>query len=482
MRNSKLILILKKLSVREQSRFLKYIQSPFFNKHQDVLRLYEYIALFAPDYEDEKLEKEFVIQAISNNGIKMEDKHFYNVTSYLLELVCDFIAWLEQEKEPLKQKIAVVKGLSKRNLDFQLPATIRQHQLLQEQYPQKDANLDFEKYLFFNELDMEFLKKNNRVFDENLQLKNQHLDLFYLSSKLKIACDMASRNIVIQANYNCTMLEPLLHYLETKDGQEYLNAPTILVYYKVLKMLIKSEEQYYFDLKNGLEKMVQDFSREEAKLIYDYAENYCIRKINSGQSQYYKEFLDLYKAQLQSEILLKEGYLEERDYKNIVTVGLRLKDYEWTEQFIYQNKNKLKETGRENAFIYNLAAFYYATGQYTKALRSLHTVEFTDVTYHLGAKDIQLKSYYELEESDAFNALINAFKIYVKRNKELSPYRKEVYINYLKIAKKIENLREKKSYLSKEKFQKERSVLVEDLQQTKSIANYDWVETVLGNL
>lgn len=481
MKKSKLVLILKELSVREQSRLLKYIQSSFFNKHQDVLRLYEYLVQFAPDYEDDRLEKSLVVERISTGISKMEDKHFYNVTSYLLELVCDFIGLLEQEKEPLQQKIAVVKGLRKRNLSFQLPASIRQHQLLQEQYPYKDAEINFEKYLFYNELDTLFLKQNTRVFDENLQLKNEHLDLFYLSSKLKIACDMASRNIVIQANYRCSMIEPLLNYLEGEEGQEYLKTPTVLVYYKVLKMLTKAEEQYYFELKADLEKSVQDFPREEAKLIYDYAENYCIRKINSGQSHYYREFLDLYKAQLSTEILLKEGYLDERDYKNIVTVGLRLKDYEWTEGFIHQNKNKIKETVRENAFVYNLAAFYYATGQYTKALRSLHSVEFTDVTYHLGAKDIQLKSYYELGESDAFNALINAFKIYVKRNKELSPYRKEVYFNYLKIAKKIENLREQKAYLSKEKYKKEYAALEKEIQETRNVANSDWIEAAFYN-
>ena len=43
-------------------------------------------------------------------------------------------------------------------------------------------------------------------------------------------------------------------------------------------------------------------------------------------------------------------------------------------------------------------------------LQQLQDVEFTDTSYHLGAKIIQLKSYFELEETEAFYSLIKAFR------------------------------------------------------------------------
>lgn len=471
---SKLIQIFKQLDVRELNRLEKYIQSPFFNKHQDVLRLLEYLVDFAPDFEHPQLQKKAVIKAL-----ELEDntKHFYHITSYLLELVCDFLAYLEQEKNKLQRKSYTIKALRKRGLKKQIPASIRQFKTLKKSSLISESQLYLEQYTFFDELDALFLEQSSSVLDENVQLKSNHLDLFYLSSKLKIACDMLSRSSIIKADYTCHLMPELMHYLE-QHLEQYNAYPIISLYYKVHQMLTEKEATYYYTLKNALLQEAPQLTTEEAKSMYDYAENYCIRKINSGQANYYQEFLDLYKVQLAQGTLLKEGYLSEQDYKNIVTAGVRTKDYDWTEAFIHNNKRALKASVRENAFIYNLAAFYYATKQYTKALRALNNVDFTELTYHLGAKDIQLKIYYDLGESEAFSSLVQAFRIYVKRNKQLSEYRKEVYFNYLKIAKKIEALKEKKAYISLDKFQKEKTALNHEIQSIQNIANSDWIEAI----
>lgn len=473
---SKLIQIFKQLTVRELNRLEKYIQSPFFNKHQDVLSLFEYLVHFAPDFEHAQLQKKAVIKAMK---LEQNTKHFYHITSYLLELSCNFLAYLEQEKNSLQRKSYTLKALRKRGLKKQLPASIRQFKILEKNSLVSENQLYLEQYVFFDELDALFLEQSSSVLDENVQLKSNHLDLFYLSSKLKIACDMLSRNIIIKADYDCHLMPELMQYLEQNLAQ-YSAYPIISLYYKVHQMLTEKEESYYYTLKNALLQEAPKLTTEEAKSMYDYAENYCIRKINSGQSSYYQEFLDLYKVQLELGTLLKDGYLSEQDYKNMVTAGLRTKDYDWTETFIHQNKRALKVAVRENAFIYNLAAFYYATKQYSKALRALNDVDFTELTYHLGAKDIQLKIYYELGESEAFSSLVQAFRIYVKRNKQLSEYRKEVYFNYLKIAKKIEALKEKKPYISLEKFQKEKTALEQEIQSIRNIANSDWISVVFG--
>lgn len=478
MEKSKLIQLLKHLSPREHTRFRKYVQSPFFNKHKDVLILYDYIIAFAPTFEHPRLKKEIIVQELSSLN---DSKHFYNVTSYLLELLCDFIAYLEQEKNKLQHKLYTIKGLNRRGISKQLPASIRQYKLLSKQYPYQDNQHYQEQYNFFDELDSLFLEQGSAVQDENLQLKSNYLDLFYLSTKLQIACDMVSRNNVIKANYNCHLIEELLAYLE-QNLDDYWSSSSIKVYYQILKMLIEKDEVHYFNLKTCLKNDLADISTKEAKLMYDYAENYCIRKINSGYSNYYQEFLDLYKAQLEMGTLMKDGYLNERDYKNIITAGIRTKDYIWTETFIHNNKKLLKKEVRQNAFVYNLGAFYYATQQYSEALSALNTVEFTDATYHLGAKDIQLKIYYDLNESEAFFSLIKAFRIYVKRNKQLSEYRKEVYLNYLKIAKKMASLKEKSPYVSKERFKQEFENLTHEIKNTKAIANSDWIQMVLQQL
>ncbi len=478
MKNSKLIKILKKLSAREQNRLHKYVQSPFFNKHEDVLQLYDVLMGFAPEFEAEALKKERIQQAL---GIK-DVTRLNHISSYLLNLTIDFLGQLEQEKDTVEQQRYKVKALRKRNMKVALSTAIKQYERLQSRYPYQDTSYYQQQYYFYQEKDALFLLESSRRYDINLQLKSDALDLYYMVTQLQLACDMASRNIIVEADYISKLGVEIELYLQ--KNITYLDQhPAVAIYYTILQMLTKtaSAASSYRKLKALLIQHIELFSITELQHMFDYAQNYCIQQINKGVFDYYEEFLSLYKIQLSSNTLLKDGFLEEWDFKNIVTAGVRMKDFEWTEQFIRSNKDQLKPELQENAYRYNLAVYYYATSQYKEALQLLYQVEFTDSTYHLGAKNIQLKSYYELGESDAFGALVDAFRIYVKRNKALSTYRKEVYFNFLRIAKKMENLKQKKAYIDPQKFEKEKELLAVYIKENIA-ANSDWIATAFGVL
>ena len=159
--------------------------------------------------------------------------------------------------------------------------------------------------------------------------------------------------------------------------------------------MLKNPEDasHYFALKVNLEQNLNRFPIKELLEIYSYLLNYCIRSINKGQLEFYQETLDLYQILLKEKIIFKNNYLIQWHYKNIITVGVRLKAFEWTENFIHQYKKYLPPHERENAYAYNLAVFYYSTQQYKAALQLIYDVKFVDVTYYVGVKTIQLKSY-----------------------------------------------------------------------------------------
>ena len=165
-----------------------------------------------------------------------------------------------------------------------------------------------------------------------------------------------------------------------------------------------------------------------------------------------------------------------------MTSGIRIKDFKWTEAFIHQNKNKLKPEVRENAFNYNLSVYYYATKQYTKALRLLMTISITDISYGVGAKTIQLQSYYELEEFEPLINLLDTFRLYVMRHKTQSDYRKKANLNMLRIVKKVAKLREKSTFISQNQYNKELVKLKSIFSETTPLSNSDWIREVIEQL
>ena len=474
MKNTKLIHLLKILSSRERFRFGEYVHSPFFNKNKKVAQLCELLQQYAPGYFNDALEKQNVYPIIFGDDTYNELK-LNNVISDLLQLLYDFLSQAHFSKQKILQKEFLLKELLEKNTSFHFEKAVRRYRQLQKQNPHRSFDFFEKEKKLYDELDQYTQTKIKRQYDENLQLVNDNLDLSFFINKFRVACDMISRNIVINANYQCHFLEEIL--TQFHQAKHLQKEPALKVYHKTLLMLQgEGEEKFYFELKKMLDQHFLVFPKSEIFTLYNYALNFSIQKINSGKDEFYQEILELYKVLLDKEIILHNNTLSQWTYKNIVTTAIRLKEFEWTEKFINEYKTILPYDEQDNAYAYNLAVWYHAQNDFRNALFQLQGVEFTDTNYHLGAKIIQLKSYYELDEEEAFYALLEAFKKYILRSKDLSDYRKRANANFLKIAKKVFQIkvRRGRDFLRKKENVE---VLLEELEP---IANKGWLEKCMG--
>jgi len=475
MQHSTLIQILRQLETRERSRFEELVFSPFFNKNEKVRRLCTYVLRFAPDFDHSSLEKPEVYKHVFESE-EVEELRLNNVISDLLQLLYDFLAFQQYEQREQWQKHFLLEELLEREIYRPVKRAVRRYEQLQAQTPFRNYDFFQQEYARFEIRDRLHLTKGKRSFDANLQQKSDTLDLYYFCNKLRIACDMLSRNTVVNAGYECHFLEDILQKYED-NHLNFQHEPALTVYYKTLQMLRESgDSSHFFDVKRLLQAHFELFPQAELRILYSYALNHCVKKINFGESRYYREILDLYKILLEQRIIFKNNSLTQWTFTNIVTAGLRLQEYDWTSQFIHEYAEMLPEEERHNAVTYNLAALYYDQGQYDRALQQLQDVEFTHAFYHIAAKIVQLKIYYELEETEAFLALAEATRKYLKRNRDLSDYQVQSNSNFLKLTQKLYQLHLKDGYISASDFQKHWQALAKSIKTTEPIANKDWVE------
>lgn len=481
MQKTRLINILKELNIREMTRFNELVFSDFFNKNKKVRKLCDHIMQFRPHFDHPSLAKKMVFsllfQKVPYNELKLN-----NIISDLLQLLYEFLALQQYQKRPATHNQFLLSELLDRELHQYVEYNARRIHQNQQKTPYRNFEFYYENYHLYDQLDRYSLTKGKRGYDRNLQLKNDALDRYYLANKFRIACDMTSRNIVINAGYECHFLEELLA-LYHADKFELAQIPALQLYFKALQMLLKPNQgAYYFELKKLLEIHVDLFPQWELRILYNYGLNHCVRMINSGHSTFYQEILDLYKVLLDRKIIFKNNYLTQWSYINIVTAGFRLRDFDWTEHFIQTYKDYLLPEVRHNVYTYNLVALYFERKDYHQALQLLHSVEFTDAFYHLSAKIIQLKSYYELDEMEPFFALIEATKKYLTRNRQLSIYQKTSNANFLKLAYRIYNLRLKALSTKSKNFQKQWLELEQLLLNMDPLGNKSWLEEALQGL
>lgn len=470
MQQTNLVYLLARLSTRERSRLGQYIQSPFFNRHEGIIALYDWLLTFAPRFEGKEFTRQAAWQATCP-GKPYDELRLNNFLSQTLQLAYGFLAHLEYEKRPEAERQLLLQALLDREAEKLWPRNTKRAEALLQQIHGRSYAYHLADSQLQGLLDQEALQRKQRQHTPHLQAESDALDRYFWCNKLRIACDMASRSGVIKARYDCFFLPEMLGALPLRPA--LAEDLSIQIYHCALLMLQQGSSEAYHRLFELLQAHVLVLTPPERYTLYHYLLNYSIRRINSGGSSYYQETLKLYQAMLDEDLLLVNGQLSQWSFKNIVTTGIRLKAFEWTSAFLAAYENKLPAEDRSNAMAYNRAALAYARRDFDQALQQLQSVEFTDASYHLGAKIIQLKIYFDRKETEAFFPLVRAFEQYLRRHRELSDYRRQANLNFAYLARRAFTLR-----LAPGRDERAQEQWEADLASLDPLANKEWLENL----
>lgn len=481
MHKTRFIQLLSQLEEREHSAFSSYLEHRTKGKDALLCLLFKEILRVGPDFSQKKLPKVSLWQNIYPNR-PFRELAFNNLLSNLLQKLYEFLAVeLIRQNKGLQSNL-LLDHFRKRELQDFIPFLIMRLELQQRKSPLRNSQYLWQQVEINAYKDYAEIIQEKRSYNIFLQKENDYLDLYYHLEKLRIAVDMLSRQTVVNLDYKPTHLAAILaHYDQHPELLE--SYPAIHIYWQALSMLQHQEQEAaYFKLKTLLSEHLSIFPIEEARTLYNYLLNYCVRKINTGFGQFYEEILGLYQFLLEAQLLEQQGKLTQWTFINILTTGLRLQNYEWTEDFVHRYKNALDPSTRDNVYAYSLASIYFEKGDLGEALSLLQSVAFTDAFYQLAAKIIQLKIYYLEEEVDAFFSLSLATQRYLSRNRQLSTYQKKSNEHFLKLIKRLFQLKIKAKYLQQGRYQAQVQKLKDRIKDTEILGNRKWLEQELTDL
>lgn len=442
----------------------KFIASDFYSGNKVLLSLFKIIRKEHPKFESPNLEKEKLFKKIFP-GESYEESKLRYIFSDLAKLTEEFIVLKELGTDPVRKKLLLMDYYLRNDLEKYFNQIFEDSVKTQLKAPIKDAGWFFNQYLLEEKAYIYSQYQKSRSLDNNLQTLVNYLDLFYVTNKLKHSGEMLTREMLLKVSYNKPLLDAIMAHIDSGKFEGYT---AVEVYHCIIKMhTTPDDEQYYKKLLALLEIHSSEFTREELVDLYVFAQNYCTNRINGGQTEYLSEVFFLYKKMIELDAIYENGYVRPNVFKNIVTVGIRLGEYEWIEQFIEEYKEKLDPKSRENAINYNMAWLEYARKDYKKALRFLATADMMDVFYQLGAKCLLLKIYYETQEVDAFYALTESFYVYLRRNTLIADFQKDVHLSFIKFIKQLMKVRLERDRKGAEKLR-------EELSEAKNVLDLSW--------
>ncbi len=292
------------------------------------------------------------------------------------------------------------------------------------------------------------------------------LDRHFVARKLQISAEKLNLHFILSTRGDDPFLDLLLREV---DAGRFDDTPYILLYRDVVHTLLDSDDTEAFTrLRQRALTEAPRLPQHERHDLYQHMLNYCIRRVNAGKLEFQRELFGIYQEALSNGALLTDGSISQWDFKNIVTIGLRLRETRAVHDFIDGYGRLLPAAHCANAVAYNTANLHFHEGRYRQALAQLQHVDLDDVFYRLDARSILLKTYFEMDDHDALFYHATAFRTFLLRNSKISDHQRKLYQNLIRFTLSLVRCGTDRSRLR---------ALKKKVEATPNVADLAWLES-----
>jgi len=464
MQKSVLSEIVRSLSKKEIRDLQKWLQSSAHNQRQDVVRLFDYLTKTLTN-SDESAEKEVAWQVVFP-AQPYDDAYMRQVMYFLLKAIEEYLLFVDYTSDRVQYQIGLTRIYRRRKLEKAYAQAHRLGVQNLEGQPLRNNYYLLNKF-FLEQEESEWKMTNAQNAPVNLQETGDALEKWFAVEKLQICNEMlAHRNIYSTASYDMGLLEDTLSYFKRKN---FLAEPAIGIhYYAYMSITDPVEEQFFEQFENLiLNSSERSFNDTEVRTFYMTALNYCTGKVNQGILDYCYRALVFYRSGMEKGILLENNTINRYIFGNAVAFAVKVGEFDWAEKFVYDFQHLLEEKYCISTVNFNLSRIYFEKGDYDKAQELLTRFEYDYMYLNIIAKTMLLKIYYEKEETDALESLLESMRIYLQRKEALDPTRKVAYKNLISLMKKLVN----RNPYSKSQSDKIRNLI----ETTQPLAEKEWL-------
>lgn len=488
--NNNIFTLFKEFSKEDLSKFKTFLISPYHNKSKKVIRLFEEIQKFYPDFSDPILTKIYLSKKI-NPDLKFHDSTIRDIMADLLKLAEEFLLFEELKNNKTEKDIIQLKVFTDRNQTslfekhFKNIDTAINKEGIDSVYFYHKSRLDMYS---FNFNIMNRFKKSPQLIEENENfLISYIIDLlnYFITEFTSAQLNLSIYRSKFKLNKNTELFSKIFKNLEiTKLANEFksINKYNFIIdiYLNLFKAFQdKNEEKYYYEYKFHFLKHIKQLSDDEKSFHFSMLISYCIYKISSEKinTEFDTELFNLYETFLKGKYFIdnKSKYIEDDLFRNILLTALRIKKYKWVLKFIKIYSKYIHPDKKENLRNLSYAEFYYHSGVAESSSKDLSRVfeylkEIREDSFIIkyDIKSLYLMLYYDLNYFDTANIQIEGYRKFLKRNKLVSERNKIRINNFL-------NLYEKLIHLQEGDYRKKTSELHSEILKSNELEHRVWL-------
>jgi len=408
-----LISLYQALNRSEARRLGKWLDSPAHNQREDVRALHAYLIggenrLF----KTSSLGKMRIWKRIFLKE-PFDDARLRQTFHWALKATEAFIAYEQWSGNKIEAELALTTGLRRKGLSSNTLRSLKKARQLQER--SEIRNETFYRRQYVLELEYDEYRVYHKLMEKpNFQEIADALDVAYLIEKLKVSCNMLFHSRVYKTSYDVRFLKEIVSFVNEMELEDY---PVLAIYYYVYRGFTEDDERgnNILLLRDTITTHGELLTPTDHRYIILMAINICISNMNVGREAYIREAFEWYRLGFARDVIAENNLLTRATYLNIITIGLRLQEYDWIRRFIDTHTHQLEEEIRENTESFARARLAYEQKDYDTSMPLLAQVDFKHPVYNIVAKTLQLKIYYEIDEYDAMDSQLDSMTTYLRR-------------------------------------------------------------------
>jgi len=308
---------------------------------------------------------------------------------------------------------------------------------------------------------------------DNLNEQMRYLDLYYIVEKLNLCISMLSFQATTQRSYNFETIELMWQLVNHPD---YKDEPLIKAYNATIVLLKEQSETAYDRLIQILDDLKNKLSVNNLTTLYNIALNFCVQRLKIGEFTF-QDLFEIYSKLDERDLLLEENYIPSNKLKNVLTVGCRIKKFQWAQDILSKYYPFIRKSVRENVYHFNMGAISFYQKKFNTALSHFIKVDHVNLTYDINCRIMMLKAHYEID-GDYDERTVQIYRStekYFLENKELSFQNRRAFKNFIRLLINLYRIKHKATKMTVASFQNKL-----EAQQINSDKN--WLKEKLNEL
>ena len=448
---TKLYYLLSILDKKGLKRFDRFVNSSYFNTNPTLIRLFEFVRKYHPEFPENKVSKALVSEKMfgEDPDYAYNDKRMRDLFSDLILLVERFLVAEELErKKALKLQLLADRYDALHAHDLFLytikrsTRDLERSELLDLQYYEDYWNVGQRVTWYPTRLSIDFYSVEKLL---------KGLDQYYLRSRIPILCNLFFNNYQKELPFKPLFLEETLVFVkETVEKGE--GGVALLLYHEILSWLNRAdpEEDSYERMKAMFSEEWRNMAVFDVRMVGLLMINICILMSRKFGVKYHESLWQLYGICLDSKALMVNDRLSETAYTNIVVLACSLKKMDWVRGFVDEFTTYLDPKVRDSVGAYSEAYLKFVVGDLDAVGRLLNSVEFAVAEYGLRGRSLMLRMLFEEDVSKGYfgNQIMfyfDSFRKYLDRQTKVSKKTRKSYQNLIIVTRKLVRIINRKS-------------------------------------